>query len=69
MVITVDDAAELLRMEYAEMPGLHLTAGQAQRLCNLSSEVSDRALRILLESGFLRRTVEGRYVRGDRSTP
>jgi hypothetical protein len=30
--LTVTDAAQLLRMEYLEMPGLALTAWQAQRL-------------------------------------
>jgi hypothetical protein len=36
---TIEDAAHVLRMEYLEMPGLALTAWQAQRLCNLSSEL------------------------------
>jgi hypothetical protein len=58
--LNVAEAAELLRME---MPGLALTAWQAQRLCNLSVEVSERALRTLLECGFLRRLVDGRYIR------
>jgi hypothetical protein len=65
--LSVADAAELLRMEYLEMPGLALTAWQAQRLCNLSSELCDRALRDLLEAGFLRRTVDGRYMRPSAS--
>jgi hypothetical protein len=65
--MNVEDAAQLLRMEYAEMPGLALTAWQAQRLCNLSDELCDRALRALLESGFLRRTREGRYIQREGS--
>ncbi len=65
--MTVADAVELLRMEYAEMPGLALTVWQAQKLCNVSSELSHGALRILLESGFLKRTAEGRYMRRDTS--
>jgi hypothetical protein len=63
--LSVADAAKLLRMEYAEMPGLTLTAWQAQRLCSLPSELCDRALRTLLEAGFLRRTVDGQYIRLD----
>jgi hypothetical protein len=59
--LSVADAAELLRMEYAEMPGLALTMWQAQRLCNLSPEVCERAIRTLLESGVLRQTADGRY--------
>jgi hypothetical protein len=65
--MTVIDAANLLRMEYAEMPGLALTAWQARRLCNLSDELANRALCALLESGYLRRTTDGRYMR--RASP
>jgi DNA-binding IclR family transcriptional regulator len=61
--MSVADAADLLRMEYAEMPGLALTAWQARRLCNLSDELADRALHTLLESGYLRQTHDGRYMR------
>lgn len=67
--MNIADAAELLRMEYAEMPGLALTAWQAQRLCNLSSDLSTAALAILLESGFLKRIADGRYIRRDTSSP
>jgi hypothetical protein len=62
--MSVADAADLLRMEYAEMPGLALTAWQARRLCNLSDELADRALCALFEAGYLRRTIDGRYMRG-----
>jgi hypothetical protein len=65
--LSVADAAHLLRMEYVEMPGLALTAWQAQRLCNLSCEVCDRALRTLLDSGFLRQTTDRRYLRPSSS--
>jgi len=61
--MSVADAAELLRMEYAEMPGLALTGWQARRLCNLSDELANRALYTLLEAGFLRQTHDGRYMR------
>jgi DNA-binding IclR family transcriptional regulator len=61
--MSVADAADLLRMEYAEIPGLALTAWQARRLCNLSDELADRALRTLLETGYLRQTRDGRYMR------
>jgi len=61
--MSVADAAELLRMEYAEMPGLALTAWQARRLCNLSDELANRALHMLIGTGFLRQTQDGRYMR------
>ena len=64
MLLTqVDDAVELIRMEYSELPGLRLTFLQAQRLWNLSDDVCARALRILTDSHFLMRTPDGSYVR------
>jgi hypothetical protein len=63
----VQNAIELIRMEYAELPELRLTFWQAQRLWNLSTDLCERALMSLTGSGFLVRTGEGAYVRrGDR---
>jgi hypothetical protein len=62
-VLRVEDAVECIRMDYAEMPGLHLTFWQAQRLWNLSPEVCDRALSLLIVSGFLVRSRDGCYRR------
>jgi hypothetical protein len=59
----VEDAMELIRMEYAEAPDLKLTFWQAQRLWNLSEELCERALNGLVRSGFLMRLADGRYVR------
>ena len=59
----IDDAVELIRMEYAELPGLKLTFWQAQRLWNLSDEVCARALKVLTDCQFLMRTRDGAYVR------
>ena len=59
----VEDAAELMQMEYAEMPGLKLTLWQARRLWNLSEDVCERALATLTRSGFLVQTADGAYVR------
>ncbi len=63
MLTQVDDAVELIRMEYAELPGLKLTFWQAQRLWDLSDELCQRALTALTESAFLSRTADGAYVR------
>ena len=57
------EAAELIQMEYAEMPELKLTFWQAQRLWTFSEELCERALTALLASGFLARTPDGFYVR------
>jgi hypothetical protein len=52
-----------IHSEYLEMPGLRLTSVQAQRLWGLEADVCANALRVLVESGFLRRTDAGQYVR------
>lgn len=64
----IDDAVELIRMEYSELPELKLTFWQAQRLWCLSTDLCERALTALTESQFLARTVDGAYVRRARST-
>ena len=61
---TADDTVELIRMKYAELPGLKLTFRQAQRLWNLPSDECARALTTLTGSRFLTRTSEEVYVRG-----
>ena len=48
--VHVEDAAELMQMEYAEMPGLKLTFWQARRLWNLSEDLCERALATLTRS-------------------
>ena len=63
-ILQVEDAAELIQMEYAEMPGLKLTLWQARRLWNLSEDLCERALARLTASGFLTQTADGAYVRG-----
>ena len=59
----VEDAAELIRMEYAEVPGLGLTFWQVQRLWNQPEDLCQCALTMLILSGFLVRTRDGRYRR------
>ena len=49
--------------EYLEMPGLRLTSAQAQRLLGLEADVCADALQFLIDTGFLRRTDGGQYVR------
>jgi hypothetical protein len=62
-IMKVEDAAELIQMEYAEMPGLKLTLWQARRLWNLSDDLCARALATLTGSGFLTQTADGSYIR------
>jgi hypothetical protein len=54
-----------IRAEYLEMPGLSLTRAQAERLWGLDRAACEALLSALLESGFLRQTPRGGYVRGD----
>jgi hypothetical protein len=55
----VEEAVQLMKMEYSETPSLALTHWQAQQLWNLSEELCDRALRLLVSSAFLMRTADG----------
>jgi hypothetical protein len=61
--ILVDDALWRIRVEYIEMPDLKLTRAQARRLWNLTQEACDVALAILVRSGFLGQTTDGKYLR------
>ena len=56
----------LLRVqgEYDEMPGLSVTASQAERLWGLDRPTCAFVLTTLVERGFLRRTLTGVYLRG-----
>ncbi len=55
----------LIRAEYHEIPGLHLTKAQFQRLWSLDETTCEAALKALEASRFLRRTRSGAYVRAD----
>lgn len=57
---------QLIRAEYVEMPGLHLTEPQVRRLWGLDSVTAEALLSALLDVKFLRRTHQGAYVRADQ---
>jgi hypothetical protein len=59
----VNEAADLIRLEYLEMPGMKLTSEQARRLWNLPQDLCQQALDDLLADRFLARTRHGAYVR------
>ena len=50
-----------IRAEYLEMPGLRLTASQAQCLFGLDSETWHAVLTALLDAKFLTRTNNGQF--------
>ena len=62
---SVDAMVQRIRGEYLEMPGLSLTERQAQRLWHLDPDVCRSLLNALVESGFLRQTTRGGYVRAN----
>lgn len=63
--MTVTDWLHLIRAEYFESPGLQLTKKQAERLWGLDSVTCETLLGALIDSGFLKQTHTGRYVRAD----
>jgi hypothetical protein len=50
-------------VEYDEMPGLCLTAAQAQRLFGLRDDIGMRVFSALVEAAILRRDISGVYLR------
>jgi hypothetical protein len=62
---TVTDWLHLIRAEYLEIPGLHLTRMQVQRLWGLDNVTCDALLEALVDVRFLRRTRTGAYIKAD----
>ena len=62
---TITDWIHLIRSEYLEMPGLHLTRDEVQRLWRLDAVTCDALLDAFVDVRFLRRTHDGAYVRAD----
>ena len=54
---------KLIRAEYLEIPGLSLTASQAQRLWGLDHDTCRSLLDEMVRQKFLRLTPHERYVR------
>jgi hypothetical protein len=52
-----------IQSEYVEMPGMCLTAAQARRLWHLDRDTCELALSTLVETGFLKRSRSGQYIR------
>ncbi len=60
---SIEEALRRIRGEFLEMPGLRLTSAQARRLWGLERTLCETLLGLLIETGFLRRTRDGSYVR------
>ena len=52
-----------IEREYREMPGLSVTAPQAERLWGLDSMTCGFVLMTLIQRGILKRTTSGTFVR------
>lgn len=61
----VADWLPIVRSEFHEIPGLHLTKPQVQRLWGLDTVTCDELLDALVHDRFLKRTDKGMYARVD----
>jgi hypothetical protein len=66
--LTHGDLVRRVRREYLEMPGLRITASEAQRLFGLDAATCDDVLDGLVTSGFLRR-VNGIFTLAQQDAP
>jgi len=66
---SVDRTLQRVRSEFLEMPGLKLTAVQAQKLWGLESGHCGALLERLVALNFLLRTRDGAFVRVDQGAP
>ena len=64
---TLHDWLQLIKAEYLEIPGLHLTKSQVQRLWSLDIATCEMLLEALEAAKFLRRTHINAYVLADRN--
>ena len=62
---TFAEWSNLVRAEYREMPGLSLTERQVARLWQLDQKDARDLLSSLVQTGFLRCTENGAYIRID----
>jgi len=61
----IEDVLQRVQGEFSEMPGLCLTAAQAQRLWGLDRDFCDELLRVLVDDRFLVQRRDGSFMRVD----
>ncbi len=64
-----EELLKRIRGEFLEMPGLALTARQAERFWGLDSDRCQALLGVLIQSGFLTLTRHGAFIRADVNSP
>jgi Fic family protein len=65
--VLLDDWLRLVRAEYEELPDLHLTRAEVERLWGLDAPTADAILSTLESTGVLRKTSRGGYVKSTNS--
>ncbi len=58
----IEDAVQLLRIEYLEIPGLALTWSDVAALLDLDDVTAAAVLQVLEDSGFLERAPNGAFI-------
>jgi hypothetical protein len=69
VVDSVSDPAQRIRRDFAVLPGLALTFGQARRLWALPEDACQELLEALVAEGFLWVRSDSRYVRRSGTSP
>ena len=65
----IDEVLQRIQGEYVEMPGLRLTAAQAQRLWGLDRDICSALLGALVDAKFLSQTRDGSFIRTEGAKP
>ena len=65
LVKNFNDWVRLIQSEYGEMPGLHLSKRQAQRMWNFDAGTADAIFAALEAANFLRRMPNDTYIRAN----
>ena len=62
----LDDWLRLVTAEFEELPDLHLTQAEVERLWGLDAPTADAVLAKLISAGVLRKTSRGAYIKSNR---
>jgi hypothetical protein len=64
-VTQLHDWLQLIRAEFDELPDLRLTQSEVESLWELDAPMAEALLSELSSAGFLKKSAEGAYMRGD----
>jgi Fic family protein len=63
--VLLDEWLRLVRAEYEELPDLHLTRAEVERLWGLDATTAEAILSTLVSTGVLRKTTRGGYIKSN----